>query len=52
MRKYGSTRVPDLGPDVVFVRVPVFRDVDYSPENMVKCASLSSFGRLLMCGVI
>jgi hypothetical protein len=37
MTKYGSTRVPTV-EGVEFVRVPVFKDVDYSPENMVKCA--------------
>jgi hypothetical protein len=39
MTKYGSTRVPTV-EGVEFVRVPVFKDVDYSPESMVKCASL------------
>jgi hypothetical protein len=35
MHKYGSTRVPVV-EGVEFIRVPVFKDVDYSPENMVK----------------
>jgi hypothetical protein len=35
MVKYGSTRVPTV-EGITFIRAPVFKDVDYSPENMVK----------------
>jgi hypothetical protein len=35
--KWASSMVPNI-PNVEFVRTPVFKDVDYSPENMVKYA--------------
>jgi hypothetical protein len=49
MIKYGSTRVPTID-SVDFVRAPVFKDVDYSPENMVKCALLHMPGPSLTFG--